>query len=139
MIFNEEPGNLFDVDKKYYLVHCVSTDCALGTGIAIEFQKRFHLRDTLKHMNPVIGNALLVGRTFNLFTKKMCYNKPTYNSLKETLVGLKFSCEKHGIKYLAMPCIGCGLDKLNWEKVSEMIQEVFNDTDIEIIVRKNRR
>lgn len=32
MIFNEEPGNLFDVDKKYYLVHCVSTDCALGAG-----------------------------------------------------------------------------------------------------------
>ena len=39
-----------------------------------------------------------------------------------------------------MPLIGCGLDRLQWEKVSEIVQEVFKDIDIEIVVcrAKNR-
>ena len=32
MIYKEEKGNLFEVPDKYYLAHCVSTDCALGAG-----------------------------------------------------------------------------------------------------------
>ena len=36
----------------------------------------------------------------------------------------------------AMPLIGCGLDRLHWGKVSEMIQVIFKDTDIEILVCK---
>lgn len=35
---------------------------------------------------------------------------------------------------LAMPKIGCGLDILEWNKVSEIIKDVFKDTDIEILV-----
>ncbi len=37
-------------------------------------------------------------------------------------------------KYLAMPKIGCGLDKLQWSKVREIICDVFKDVDIEILV-----
>ena len=33
-----------------------------------------------------------------------------------------------------MPIIGCGLDKLQWDKVSKIIKEIFEDTDIEILV-----
>lgn len=33
-----------------------------------------------------------------------------------------------------MPRIGCGLDKLEWNKVKEMIKEIFEDTDIVIEV-----
>jgi hypothetical protein len=43
-------------------------------------------------------------------------------------------CEELGIKYLAMPKIGCGLDKLDWNRVSDMIREIFSDLDIEIMV-----
>lgn len=34
-----------------------------------------------------------------------------------------------------MPKIGCGLDKLDWTAVREIIREMFADTDIEILVR----
>lgn len=44
-------------------------------------------------------------------------------------------CERHEIKYLAMPKIGCGLDRLQWGKVREIIQDKFKDLDIEIEVR----
>jgi hypothetical protein len=33
-----------------------------------------------------------------------------------------------------MPKIGYGLDRLQWGKTKEIIQEVFKDTDIEILV-----
>ena len=38
------------------------------------------------------------------------------------------------IKYVAMPKIGCGLDRLQWGKVREIINETFKDLDIEILV-----
>ena len=34
-----------------------------------------------------------------------------------------------------MPKIGCGLDKLQWGKVREIIKEEFKDVDIQIEIR----
>lgn len=44
-------------------------------------------------------------------------------------------CKCVDVKYLAMPKIGCGLDRLQWSKVREIIKEEFKDLDIEIEVR----
>ena len=30
MILKEEKRNLFEVDDKYYLAHCISSDCKMG-------------------------------------------------------------------------------------------------------------
>lgn len=49
---------------------------------------------------------------------------------------MKTICQKETITKIAMPVIGCGLDKLSWDKVSEAIKEVFSDSDIEILVCK---
>ena len=38
-----------------------------------------------------------------------------------------------GIK-IAMPRIGCGLDRLEWGNVRRMIKCLFADTDVEILV-----
>lgn len=37
---------------------------------------------------------------------------------------------------IAMPIIGCGLDKLSWNKVSDIIKDVFMNTNMEILVCK---
>lgn len=37
-------------------------------------------------------------------------------------------------KTLAMPKIGCGLDRCSWKDVEQIIKDVFNDTDIKVIV-----
>lgn len=34
------------------------------------------------------------------------------------------------------PTIGAGLDRLPWSEVSEQIQHIFEDTEIEILVCK---
>ena len=38
------------------------------------------------------------------------------------------------IKRIKMPKIGCGLDGLSWDKVSEIVKNIFHDMDIDIIV-----
>lgn len=47
---------------------------------------------------------------------------------------MKQICLKNNIKKIAMPVIGCGLDRLNWNDVSEQIKNVFANTDVEILV-----
>ena len=35
---------------------------------------------------------------------------------------------------IAIPKLGCGLDKLEWDKVKKLIENIFSDIDIKIIV-----
>lgn len=32
--------------------------------------------------------------------------------------------------------IGCGLDRLNWDKIKSMLFDIYSDIDIEVIVVK---
>lgn len=131
----EEKRDLFTVDDTYYLAHCISADYALGAGIAAEFQRRFRLREVLQRVGDHTFPAVyLVGRVFNLVTKDRYFHKPTYDSLKSCLEQMKLLCVQNGVKCLAMPRIGCGLDRLRWERVREIICEVYCDTDIELLI-----
>lgn len=143
MYIVEIKKDLFEMPPDiYYFVHCISGDYALGAGIARIFNYRMDMRRRLHKQYPIpqgekyanVGKALLVDKTFNLVTKTYCYKKPTYDSLQETLVDMKRQCKELGIKNLAMPYIGCGLDRLEWDKVRKMICRIFEDMDIEIVV-----
>lgn len=140
MIYNEIIGNLFDYEGVYTLVHCISADFALGAGIAVQFNQHYDMRNILNtkyaYLKGLYPTCILTNNVFNLVTKEHYWNKPTYGSLKDTLNKMKQACLSFGIKRLAMPTIGCGLDGLDWDKVSNIIQEVFEDTDIEILVVK---
>lgn len=47
---------------------------------------------------------------------------------------MKSQILSQGIKKIAMPLIGCGLDKLSWQKVKLIILQTFHDIDMEIII-----
>ena len=142
MIFKEINGDLFESDEKYTLVHCISADCDMGKGIAKTFDSKMPqmkklLKSTIRENNMKGYFAILyIGErnVINLITKERYWHKPTYSSLKASLLSAKKIAIRYDIKYLAMPVIGCGLDRLQWSKVSAMIKEIFADTDIEIVV-----
>jgi len=138
MTINAVQQNLFEVDKRYHLAHCISSDCKMGAGIALEFQRRFNLRDNLmdKYTKEELNHpaCILDGNVFNLITKKMYWHKPTYSSLKRSLYIMRDIAEKNQVKHIAMPKIGCGLDRLSWVKVKEILGDVFVGTDIKILV-----
>ena len=41
---------------------------------------------------------------------------------------------KNGNKKLAIPQIGCGLDGLKWDIVRAIVKDIFQETDVEIVV-----
>lgn len=137
MILKEEKRNIFTVDDKYYFAHCISKDANMGAGIAVAFKKEFSGLSRLSNhweLNEGVGGCMLVDKVFNLITKERYWHKPNYQSLQTSLISMKVLIHDNKVKYLAMPKIGCGLDRLQWGKVREIIEEVFEDTDIEILV-----
>lgn len=144
MIINEINQDLFAVPQGYYLAHCISGDYALGAGIARKFNEVYDMKFKLHRDYPIpegqkfanVGKALLIDNVFNLVTKERCFNKPTYDSLFQTLLDMREQTEQMNIKKLAIPLLGCGLDRLEWEKVRENIVDAFYSTDIEILVCK---
>lgn len=138
MIITIEKRDLFTIPQGYYLAHCISADFALGAGIAKVFDSVYNMRFKLFRYYPDYeyhgGDALLIGNTFNLVTKQKCWHKPTYESLKEALEIMREIMELDDVTKLAMPKIASGLDRLNWDQVYSIICEVFNDTDVEIVI-----
>lgn len=146
MMLTEIHGDLFAVSNDYCLAHCISADYRLGAGIARQFNINYDMRRKLFRRFPhlddpfsgnqksYVGKALLIDNIFNLVTKSRYFEKPTYDTLRHALEDMKRQCDKYSVKRLAMPRIGCGLDKLHWETVKEWIEEIFKDTDIEIVV-----
>ncbi len=144
MIFREEQGDLFaeEILSEYALCHCISSDFALGAGIAkafaamgvkrrlcAEFPKLWEGRGYCLFVET---DGVLVA---NLVTKQRYFHKPTLETLRQSLDSLREQAAERDLKKLAMPKIGCGLDKLKWEDVSAVIKEIFGETDIEILVR----
>ena len=144
-MIKEVEGDLFEClndtnIKSLGLCHCVSQDFAMGVGIAVEFKKRFGRVEELVAQKPAIGSgAFIVHETplfhiFYLVTKGRYYQKPTYQTLRSSVVWLKKEAEAKGVTLLCMPRIGCGLDLLEWDKVRAILVEVFENSETNIRV-----
>lgn len=150
MTFKEEQGDLFDLSPEYILCQCISSDLKMGAGIATEFNKRFNTRQLLHNTFSIADTVSMwedsenkgyviyepEHKVLNLITKKCYFEKPTYTTIENALTACKNYILFHNLpQRIAMPKIGCGLDKLEWKKVKKIIKEVFTDTDMEIIIR----
>ena len=114
----------------------------MGAGIAVEFKKRFnevqHLYDQWQYTG---GLAKLVHdpkngdpkrNVYYLITKAVSWGKPTHETLMSSLIQMRIDCENDSVTNLAMPMIGCGLDRLKWPIVEDMILAVFKGIKISI-------
>lgn len=138
MTITIENKDLFDMPQGYYLAHCISADFTLGAGIAKVFDSVYNMRfklfrnyDNYKYHG---GDVLLIDNVFNLVTKDNRYSKPTYESIKEALEMMKEYLDFLGVNKLAMPKIGSGRDRLDWDEVYDIICEVFEDMDVDIVI-----
>uniref|UniRef100_A0A1A8J6Z8 O-acyl-ADP-ribose deacylase 1 n=3 Tax=Nothobranchius TaxID=28779 RepID=A0A1A8J6Z8_NOTKU len=131
-------GDLFSCPPDEALAHCISEDCRMGAGIAVLFRKRFGGVSELKEQKKQPGQCAVLkqGRRFlyYLITKKRASQRPTYNCLRQSLQDMKSHCVKNNVTRISMPRIGCGLDRLEWSKVSAILEEVFKDSNISITV-----
>lgn len=136
MLYKEKNGDLFDAPQGYCLAHCIAGDFGMGAGIATQFNERFDMKNRLISQFKRVDSpsCIQIDNVFNLITKDVSYLKPTYDSLLQSLIKMKEIMIEHQNKKLAIPQIGCGLDGLKWDIVRAIIKDVFQDTDIEIVV-----
>lgn len=150
MTIKEEKRDLFTMPSDYALAHCISADFKLGAGIARKFDELFDARQKLFNVLPgswiprwdktqerFRGGSIILFSDytfFNLVTKRNYWDKPTLTTIENALIWMKEQCEDHYITKLAMPRLWCGLDKQNWSDVKPLIEKVFADTNIEIVV-----
>lgn len=143
MYYHEEKMDLLKVPQGWWLAHCISGDFALGAGIAKQIDETFNMKEMLNllwgKISPMDGKwsapcCLPCGNVFNLVTKQRYFQKPTLDSLRTALEEMAEYVVEMGVTKLAMPKIGCGLDRLDWDDVSAMIREIFQDIDVEIMI-----
>lgn len=140
MTFVEIQGDLF-TRTDCALCHCISSDFALGAGIAKRFAQMGVKKQLCENFPSewqgrgycliTETNGIVVG---NLVTKQRYFHKPTLETLRQALEGFRGQAIQRGLCKIAMPKIGCGLDKLQWDDVREIIQNVLKDTDFEVFV-----
>lgn len=151
MKYIETKKDIFTMTTEdYSIVHCISADFAFGAGIAKKIDNMFNIKQKLNKNLPNFINELWAHKNkdgvcvmtyintkypiFHLVTKTRYWNKPSYEAIRDSLESLKSILSILEINKIAMPKIGCGLDGLKWYKVSEIIRDVFKETDIEIVV-----
>jgi hypothetical protein len=148
MIYNEVVQDIFSVPDDYYIVNCISADFAMNDELALEFDKRFHLKETLrqKYMDYLAkwskeqyeGSCIVEGRVLNLITKENEWDTTTYSSMLTALVICGITCIENNIAKIAIPTINNTIEGLHMDKVSELIKDSFQECDIEILICKQK-
>ena len=106
----------------------------MGAGIAVDMKKHYKLGSLIADGFP---DCIYYHGVLNLITKKKYFGKPTYETMQNALNKLHDIIIMNDIHKIAMPIIGCGLDRLDWNIVSQMIQNTFIDIqNLEILVCK---
>ncbi|XP_044312611.1 ADP-ribose glycohydrolase OARD1 isoform X1 [Drosophila rhopaloa] len=135
---SEVDGDLFSAPKDYSLAHCVGADLAMGAGIAVQFKKVYGKVDELKAQQAGSGDVAVLKDDqryiYYLVTKSQSWGKPTYESLQASLEQMREHMRHNNVDKLAIPRIGCGIDGLEWDKVSGVLEYVFGQEPLEIVV-----
>ena len=136
MKLREVRGNLLSSNAT--ICHCVSADMKMSRGIAKSIKERFGKVKELRNSGAKAGEIVVVqiGPRFvyNLVTKRNYWEKPTYKSLRRSLEKMKEHAELNHVRKICMPRLGCGLDRLDWTLVRQLINDVFQETHMEIVV-----
>ncbi|XP_023163417.2 ADP-ribose glycohydrolase OARD1 isoform X2 [Drosophila hydei] len=134
----EVDGDLFSAPKTHSLAHCVGADLAMGAGIAVKFKEIYGHLDEL-HAQKARSGELAVLKDderyiYYLVTKSQSWSLPSYESLQSSLEKMRDHMVKNNVHKLAIPRIGCGIDGLQWDKVTAILNDVFQREDVDITV-----
>ncbi|KAF4522287.1 hypothetical protein B566_EDAN010995 [Ephemera danica] len=129
-LIQHEMGDVFDAPENFSLVHCVAEDMVMTKGVAKTFQDRFGRRNELLAQKKKMGEVAMLkdGRRyiFYLIGKERTNSRPVYpDVLLKCLETLRKVCLELNITKLAMPKLGHGYNKLNWDIIEQHINELF--------------
>ncbi len=141
MITKVRTGNLLDSDAQTVVntVNCVGV---MGKGIALEFKKRFPemfkdyvtrcQRKDVKLGKPYLYKSLVFPLVINFPTKEHWRSTSRIEDIIKGLECIGDHYKEWGVKSLAVPPLGCGQGKLDWESVGPVLYRYLNQLDIPV-------
>lgn len=134
-------GNIFESDADI-ICHQVNTHGVMGAGIALQIKEKFpdvyevykeKCKEFSKYdINP-LGHVLYCRTKYsnviiaNLFSQ--IGMSTDYNAMKNCLRSIYNDCKKYN-ESVAIPYkIGCGIAGGDWNKVYDMIEEIFSQDE----------
>lgn len=114
--------------RDLYIAHCIGSDYMMAAGIAYSLDSKYDIKSQLRKNGNKLdypnvyktihekdnGGYLHI---FNLVTKNRSCDIPTYDNFIKSLQKLNEELKKNGINSIFMPRIGCGIDRMDWNKV----------------------
>ena len=132
----EQQGDLLDFPHS--IAHCISFDFKLGAGFVKQIKEKFPTYfPTKQEYKQQVLHAQYLGHdkfVFHLVVKPRYFHKPTYRSLRKTLLALSDQMHFYRIDKLGIPRLSCGLDKVDWTEGQKLIHETFRDSRLELTV-----
>ena len=96
----------------------------MSAGIARSFKRKFPIKLPESTSSPLSVQKIDDRFIYHLVTKKRLFEKPTYDSLRQSLEAMTNHANKHKVTQISMPKAGCGLDRKEWHKVECLIKEI---------------
>ena len=96
----------------------------MSAGNARSFERKFPHNFPESTKSSLFVQQLGDHFIYHLVTKKRFLQKPTYDSLRQSLEAMTKHANKHKVTRIIMPKTGCGLDRLEWQKVQRLINEI---------------
>lgn len=136
-------GNLFDakVDCLVNPVNCVGV---MGAGLAKQFAVRWpdmlaDYRSACRNGSCQVGRVHLWrapdGLRVAQLPTKIHWRDPSHlDYIKTGLDSLAEELQRHDIRSVAMPALGCGLGGLPWEPVKNLIMNQFGASRIRVLL-----
>lgn len=103
--------DIYKLPKRYYVAYCSSSDDI-----------------------TVVGECLLENRQFRLVTKKPHHESHTIKTLRTALTAMKVIALKEGVTKIAFDKDTSGIADKDYYRNQRLIQEVFGDTNIDIMI-----
>lgn len=134
--------NIFSLPHRTPLVHCVINCFSMSAGLAKAVKHQFGGRSSLlDYPHPHLGGigvTMTHGKmVIHLVTKRQYYHKPTFATLESSMRNLREYCEDLNITEISMPYfISCGLDRLYWPDVYDLILDLFQNSSITVYICK---
>lgn len=145
-------GDILTAPINYTLLHTIYAESegeAIGLTKTIidTFDIKEDLKDELEYLlsvadyygdNDDLNGDIITYKHKNvvtLITKRKKHHTVYYDTIERGLYKLKKHMENNNLHYLAMPCICCGYEKLEWQVIEDIITKVFSDCKIPITIK----
>ena len=112
------------------IANCFSADFKLGAGIARSIKRRPPTQYPDKEAIAIeINWPQWVPETerfvYHLITKARYFHKLTYKAFRASFEVMQRHAHGDNVQCISLPQIGCGLDKLDRQKVRKLVHKVF--------------